>query len=167
MTNDVTYPPTHAGILQELAVEVRSKTLQLLDYAPAEKLTWAPPGTSNSILWHAGHAVWLQDVLCLAIATGKSELPDGWAAVFGMGSRPHRQKEWPAREEVRRQLKLQLPRLVDVIGRLTAEELAALPRFGHSGDDRTLQECIVHGLHDEANHQGEMYLLLKMATKQF
>jgi hypothetical protein len=162
------YLPTHVGILQELAVEVRSKTVQLLDYAPAEMVTWAPSGTSNHLLWHAGHAVWLQDVLCIAVATGKSELPAGWAALFGMGSRPDRPKQpWPAKEEVRWQLKEQMPRLVAVIGRLTPEELAALPRFGHAGDDRTLQECIVHGLHDEANHQGEMYLLLKMATKQF
>jgi hypothetical protein len=159
------YPPTPAGILQELAVEVRSKTVQVLDHAPAEALTWAPPRTSNSILWHAGHAVWLQDVLCIAIATGKSELPAGWASVFGMGSRPNRQEQWPAKDEVRRQLTAQLPRLVDVIGRLTAEEFAAPPRFGHPGDNRTLQECIIHGLHDEANHQGEMYLLLKMACK--
>jgi hypothetical protein len=167
MNTDAAYPPTPVGILQELAVEVRSKTVQLFDYAPADKLTWAPPGTSNPILWHAGHAVWLQDVLCIAIATGKSELPAGWAAVFGMGSRPERPTHaWPAKDDVRRQLKVQLPRLVDVIGRLTPEELTALPRFGHPGDDRTLQECIIHGLHDEANHQGEMYLLLKIATKQ-
>src|SRR5262249_32555344 len=157
-------PATVVGVLQELAVEVRSKTLKLLDHAPAQFLTWAPEGTANNILWHAGHAVWLQDVLCIAIATGKSELPAGWAGTFGMGSRPANQtKPWPAEEEVRRQLQIQLPRLVEVIGRLNPEDLAELPRYGHAGDDRTLQECIIHGLHDEANHQGEMYLLLKMA----
>jgi hypothetical protein len=157
------FPATVVGVLQELAVEVRSKTVQLLDYAPPQFLTWAPAGTANHILWHAGHAVWLQDVLCLAIATGKSELPPGWSATFGMGSRPGRQQgKWPSKEEVRRQLQIQLPQLIEVIGRLTPEELEALPRYGHPGDDRTLQECIVHGLHDEANHQGEMYLLLKL-----
>jgi hypothetical protein len=159
-------PATTIGVLQELAVEVRSKTLQLLDHAPARFLTWAPEGTANHILWHAGHAVWLQDVLCISIATGMSELPAGWSAMFGMGSRPARQQgKWPSKDEVRRQLEMQLPRLAEVIGQQTAEELAASPRYGHPGDNRTLQECIVHGLHDEANHQGEMYLLLKMQSR--
>jgi hypothetical protein len=29
-------------------------------------------------------------------------------------------------------------------------------------DDRNLVSSIVHGLHDEAKHQGEMFLLLKL-----
>ena len=30
------------------------------------------------------------------------------------------------------------------------------------GDTRTLGQSILHASHDEANHQGEMYLLMKM-----
>jgi hypothetical protein len=34
--------------------EVRGKTLRLVQVEPRQAL-WTPPGTSNSILWHAGH----------------------------------------------------------------------------------------------------------------
>ena len=40
--------------------------------------------------------------------------------------------------------------------------LDALPPHAHAGDSRTLGQCVLHGWHDEANHQGEMYLLFKM-----
>jgi hypothetical protein len=80
-----------------------------------------------------------------------------------MGSRPASPlKPWPSREELRRHLKAQLPRVRDALEPVTDAELDALPRHAHPGDSRTLWQCVSHGLHDEANHQGEMYLLLKM-----
>ena len=80
-----------------------------------------------------------------------------------MGANPARTpRPWPAREELRRELTAKLPRVLAAVGPLTPQQLDARPPFAHPGDDRTLRECIVHGLHDEANHQGEMYLLLKM-----
>ncbi len=45
--------------LAELAGQVRQRTLELLGAAEPSWLTWSPPGTSNHILWHAGHALWL------------------------------------------------------------------------------------------------------------
>ena len=151
-----------ARLLQALAAEVRGKTLRVFVSAREDELTWAPEGTSNHILWHAGHSLWLQDALCVRRVTGRSELPAGWAESFGMGSRPAlRVQFWPARDEVLRLLREQLPRLVAVLGGLTDADLDALPRFRAGGDRRRLGECILHGLHDEANHQGEMYLLLK------
>jgi hypothetical protein len=149
--------------LQALATDVRSRTIQLLQAATPGELTWVPRGTSNHVLWHAGHALWLEDVLCIQLVTGSSELPPGWAEMFGMGSRPASWKRpWPAKDELLRQLQAQLPRLLECIGSLSDVQLGAWPPFPHSGDDRTLGESIRHGLHDEANHQGEMYLLLKM-----
>jgi serine/threonine protein kinase len=149
--------------LQALAREVRAKTLQLLVWSRREDLLWAPPGTANHILWHAGHAVWVQDALCIQIATGKSHLPPGWEEMFGMGSRPSlQQKPWPDVREVKSQLEAQLPRWLNVIGAFDDDALDRLPPHPHGRDTRTLGECILHGAHDEANHQGEMYLLLKM-----
>ena len=43
-----------ASCLQTMATEVRGRTLQLLEGARSSELTWAPAGTSNHILWHAG-----------------------------------------------------------------------------------------------------------------
>jgi hypothetical protein len=146
-----------------LARDVRGNTVKLLDAAHTRELTWTPAGTANHLLWHAGHAVWLQDVLCLRLLAGHSTLPVGWEELFGMGSHPDRaRRAWPAREVVHRELVEQLPRLLAAIEPLTPAQLDGQAPHAHPGDDRTLRECIVHGLHDEANHQGEMYLLLKM-----
>ena len=43
--------------LAEMARQVRGDTLRLLAAAPEASLLFAPPGTSNHILWHAGHAL--------------------------------------------------------------------------------------------------------------
>lgn len=138
--------------LEELARQVRDLTIKLLDAAPEDCLLWAPEGTSNHVLWHAGHAVWLQDALGVCLLTGKSELPDGWAETFGADCRPVRETtDWPAREEVRDLLQRQLGRLLELF-RSESAQLVEGP----------LAERIIHGLHDEARHQGEMYLLLKL-----
>jgi hypothetical protein len=152
-----------ARCLRDLATDVRNRTIQLLQAASASESIWVPRGTSNHILWHAGHALWAEDVLCIKLVTGASELPLGWDEMFQMGSRPALwKKPWPAKEELVRQLRDQLPRLTQLIGSLTETQLNHKPQFPHRDDPRTLGESILHGLHDEANHQGEMYLLLKM-----
>ncbi len=158
-------PPAErsAPVLQLLARDVRGKTLQLLQAARPDELLRTPPGTSNHVLWHAGHALWVEDALCVQILTGRSELPPGWAATFGMGSRPAQHRgPWPEPREVRRGLEDQLLRLLALLSSVADDALDRLPPFPHRGDTRTLGESIVHGLHDEANHQGEMYLLLKL-----
>ena len=78
----------HASTLAALASDVRHDTIRFLQAARTRELTWAPPGTSNHILWHAGHAFWVQDALCVRLIAGQSELPGGWERLFGMGSRP-------------------------------------------------------------------------------
>jgi hypothetical protein len=57
---------------------------------------------------------------------------------------------WPTREELHRLLSVQLDRMVEAVA------------AGESRLDDTLAGRIIHGLHDEARHQGEMYLLLKL-----
>lgn len=153
----------HEGnILQLLLGQVRRKTIDLLTNAPVEALRWTPPagGTQNHVLWHAGHALWLGDVLCIEPATGRGELPPGWAATFGAKERPPSQThEWPSRDDVIAHLRRQEQRMFEVIGGLTQQELDKSPG-GRTGE--TLATWIVHGLHDEAKHQGEMFLLLKL-----
>lgn len=152
-------PSSIAATLTELVRQVRSGTLEILAAADERWLTWAPPGTSNHILWHAGHALWLGDVLGVELITGQSELPPGWPETFGMDCRPVGEtNRWPSRAEVDRLLRQQAKRLIKLLGELPPERLE-IP----SGDgSRTLAGRILHGLHDEARHQGEMYLLWKM-----
>jgi DinB superfamily len=157
-----------ANQLTELARQVRGEMLRLLAAAPEPWLTWAPPGTSNHILWHAGHALWLQDVLFVERVTGKSELPSGWAETFGMNCRPleetDKMQAWPRRSEIERHLTQQLNRVLQLLRELPAERLAADARPSHG--NRNLLSSLIHAWHDEAKHQGEMYLLLKMHKAQ-
>lgn len=153
--------------LQGLAEAVRTKTIRLLKNATEAELTWSPPGLSNHLLWHAGHAVWLQDLMCIEAITGRSELPGGWFETFSMKCRPVKQiHDWPAREEVREHLEHQRQRMIEVIGSLSGEGLRSPPRTKILPDAEPLRYWITHGLHDEANHQGEMHLLLKMQRVQ-
>ncbi len=151
------------AVLTELAREVRGDTVRFLQAARPGELTWAPPATSNHLLWHAGHAVWLQDVLCVRLLTGRGELPAGWEELFGMGSRPSRRRGgWPDKEEVLDLLQAQLERVLELLPAVADAALDRLPPHAYPGDTRTLGHCVLHGWHDEAKHQGEMYLLLKM-----
>jgi len=150
-----------ADSLLILLDEVRGKTLQILEAARDEWLTWAPPGTQNHIAWHAGHCAWVTDVLITNPITGKEELPTTWAATFGQhGTPPAMTTSWPARTDLLRRLRDQHARLRQLLSPLTDEQLFAPPR--QWGGPRPLAYFVTHALHDEANHQGEMYLLLKM-----
>ena len=141
-------------LLVDLAQQVRGFTLQLLTAVPDGWLLWSPAGTSNHILWHGGHGLWLQGVLCLKKLVGASELPDGWDKVFGQHCQPvHLTQEWPERKRVVQLLEQQLERMVDVIETAPAAALT---------QDESIVSGIIHGLHDEARHHGEMYLLLKI-----
>ena len=149
--------------LVELAAQVRRHTIELLTAVPEACLLWAPSGTSNHIFWHAGHAVWLLDVLFLELIAGQSELPASWTETFGMDCRPvhetNRLGAWPSRSEVERRLHSQLDRVIQRIAELPTERFA--PDAPAELGSRNLLSCFVHAWHDEARHQGEMYLLLK------
>ena len=68
---------------------------------------------------------------------------------------------WPARDEVRRQLKEQQTRLNELIEAMAPEQTKIDPY-----DARDLVGGIIHAVHDEAKHHGEMYLLLKLCSRR-
>ena len=146
--------------LIELAKLVRGTTVQLLERAPEDWLLWAPFGTSNHITWHAGHSVWLQNCLCVEPISGCSDLPPGWREKFGMNCQPVVEThDWPERAELLHHLHTQLDRMLALLG----EYAGRLNQIGPNGDGHwDLTRGVIHGLHDEARHQGEMYLLMKM-----
>lgn len=151
--------------LLTLAREVRGKTLRLLDGVP-DDLSRFTAGLSNSTLWHAGHALMLVEHLCIMPATGKPpEYPKGWSELFAWNSRPASvdPKAWPPLAEVVGRLREQLDRLVAVIEALPPGQL---DQVIDQARGRTLRYSIVHGLHDEASHQGEIHLLRKLFGKQ-
>jgi hypothetical protein len=143
-----------------LASEVRGKTLRLLDGVTADMARFAAPGMSNSILWHAGHSLLVVEHLSVMPATGKpASYPADWFDKFSWKSMPATVKDWPPLAEVVTTLREQLPRLTSAIESLSPEKLATVV---DPQKNRTLRYSILHGLHDEAGHQGEIWLLKKL-----
>jgi hypothetical protein len=147
----------------ELPRQVRGDTLQVLDEAQAEWLTWAPAGTSNHTLWHAGHGLWRQDLMCVELLSGPSEWPESWAETFGIESRPTTIDEWPSRDEVRSRLQTQFGRMLELVDETPDGVLSETPTAFWG--NRTAFRWIVYGLHDEAKHCGEMYVLSKLCRQ--
>ena len=151
--------------LNLLATEVRGKTLRLLEGVSDDMSRFAAPGLSNTVLWHAGHSLYVVELLGVMPATGAKEpgYPADWSDKFRAGSVPETVKTWPPLADVVNALRDQLQRLTNAIGSLSPQQLDEIvnPQKG-----RTLRYSILHGLHDEAGHQGEIWLLRKMYGKQ-
>ncbi len=155
----------HDQTLLLLATEVRTKTLRLLDGVTADQAKFTGGGgLNNSILWHAGHALVVVEHLCVSAATERPpQYPAGWYQTFGAKSLPAAVTDWPDLGTIVAALQEQLGRLSDVI-RITHP--ARMDQVIDAERNRTLRYSILHGLHDEANHQGEIYLLKKMWAKR-
>jgi hypothetical protein len=147
-----------------LATEVRGKTLRLLDGVTEDMARFAAPGLNNSILWHAGHALMVVEHLSVMPATGQpAGYPAGWFDKFSWQSIPSQVTSWPRLGEVVDALRDQLQRLTAAIAALPPERM---DRIVDPAKNRSLRYSILHGLHDEAVHQGEIWLLRKMFGKQ-
>jgi hypothetical protein len=143
--------------IQEMIRQIRGFTIELAAVENRDMLLWSPPGTSNHMIWHAGHSVWVQDVLCVKPLTGSCELPKEWERKFGQHCEPVASRTtWPEQTEIHELLQEQQQRLLELVGDLPEEKLVV-----NSDDPNDLVGGIIHGLHDEARHHGEMYLLFK------
>jgi hypothetical protein len=150
--------------LMLLAKEVRGKTLRLIDGIDDTQARFAAPGLVNSILWHAGHSLIVVENLGASPATGKPPVyPADWFDKFSWKSTPATVTSWPAVEEVRAALRDQLQRLTAAIETLSNDQLA---KVTDPAKNRTLRYSILHGLHDEAGHQGEIHVLKKLYAKK-
>jgi len=146
--------------LQLLAREVRGKTFKILDGVSEAEARFVPPGLNNSIIWHAGHAFTVVEVLSVSAATGRpAQYPDGWYDLFSAKSKPTRDSKFPPLAQVIEALRNQLELLLSAIEPLNSQQLAVMI---DPARNRTVRYNILHGLHDEANHQGEMWLLRKL-----
>jgi hypothetical protein len=102
----------------------------------------------------------LTEHLGIGPATGKPPAyPADWFDKFSWKSNPATVTSWPTVDQVRSALREQLQRLIAIIEPLSPDQLN---RVVDSERGRTLRFSILHGLHDEADHQGEIHLLKKM-----
>lgn len=144
-----------------LLVEIRGKTLRLLDTVGEEEARWAPPGLQNTILWHAGHAYLLLEWLTMKALGRTPHIPKGWYQLFSWDSHPADVPAdgWPTLTEVVARLGEQQERMTLLIKSLSAATLDE-PAVDHS--EVPVRFAILHALHDEACHCGEIHLLRKL-----
>ena len=141
--------------------EVRGKTLRLLQGVTDDETHWSPPELHNHILWHAGHSFVLVESLAMEAIGELPHIPEGWFEIFSWQSNPAQvaSYRWPSLAQVISELTKQHARLRGVIEDLTEEQLS---RELLGRGNRTARYAIIHGLHDEACHGGEIWLLRKM-----
>jgi hypothetical protein len=145
-----------------LANEVRGKTLRLIEPVSEEQARSGAPGMNNSILWHAGHSLVVVEHLGVApLNEGKLTYPAGYFETFSWKSNPTTVTTWPTLAEMKAKLAEQRDRLVALLEKTDA---ATLDRV-NDAKGRTVRYSILHGLHDEAGHQGEIWLIRKLITK--
>jgi len=146
--------------------DVRGKTLSVLQDLDETQARWAPPGLQNSCLWHAGHAYVVTEFLTMRALDRDATMPENWLKMFSWESNPaHTSPEsWPPLSEVTSALKSQQERFRAIITSLTPEQLDA-PEPGNPS--KPVRYGILHGLHDEARHSGEISLLRKLMAKTF
>ena len=141
--------------------EVRGKTLRLLHAVTDQEAHWPPPELHNHILWHAGHSFVLVESLAMEAVGDLPHIPEGWFEIFSWESKPAQvaSYRWPPLAQIVTQLTEQHMRLRLVIEGLSDEQLSCpLPGRGN----QTARHAIVHALHDEACHSGEIWLLCKL-----
>ena len=145
-----------------LLSEVRGKTLRLLDAVSETQARWAPPGLQNTILWHAGHSFMLLESLSMKALGRARQIPEGWHELFSWDSRPATisADRWPALEVVIAHLKEQLERMTAIV---KSQSDAALAQPAADHPDVPVRFAIIHALHDEACHCGEIHLLRKLS----
>jgi hypothetical protein len=147
--------------LAMLVHEVRAKTLKRLDGLSDDQARWAPAGLQNHCLWHAGHAYVVVEFLSQTAIGKEPVIPDGWWPLFSWESRPGEvpPDHWPLLADVIGHLKSQQIRLAALVEGLDANGLDAPSR---RKPEQTVRYAILHGLHDEACHNGEIWLLRKL-----
>jgi len=141
--------------------EVRGKTLRLLDGVSEKEARRSPRWLQNHIVWHAGHCYVLVESLAMEAIGQQPQIPNGWFEMFSWKSNPGQvaPDQWPTLVQVVSHLADQHRRLRQAIEPLTEGQLSSMAP-GDSG--RPVRYAIVHGLHDEACHSGEIWLLRKM-----
>lgn len=90
----------------ELAVrhceKYRGMTFNMLKGVPVEKYTAQAPGAMNHFLWTVGHLAVGYSFFGKSIGAAMPEVPERYAKLFGMGSKPTgNAADYPSMEEIR------------------------------------------------------------------
>ncbi len=141
--------------------EVRGKTVSILQSVQVQDSLWAPPGLQNTIVWHAGHCYFLVESLTMRAIGRKPKLPPKWDTLFSWDSHPQLVpvERWPLLGVIIESLQDQHERMRLLLETLTPEQLEQPLAFAPGN---SVRYAVIHALHDEACHCGEIHLLRKL-----
>lgn len=143
---------------------VRAITLNAMDGLTEELADLQPPGYSNTMRWHFGHILTVQETIFTHFAGDPPQLDEMILRLFANGTSP---AKWtavpPALPELHRLLENQVDHLCRDYGdRLDEPALKPFRRLGHQMD--TLGEMLAFSLHHEGIHLGYIAGLRKAAA---
>jgi hypothetical protein len=115
---------------QKQAIEVlkftRAMTDKLYQDFPEGKLTHQPSPTDNHALWVLGHLAITDAWYCGMVGASGASMPDGYEALFGMGSKPVSDaSKYPKLSEVRKVYEANRAAMLDWLQKASATELGA------------------------------------------
>jgi DinB superfamily len=141
--------------------EFRGKTVTILQSVQVQDSLWAPPALHNTIVWHAGHCYFLLASLTMRAIGHNPKLPTKWDMLFSWDSHPQLVPAecWPPLGVIIESLQNQHERMRLLAEALTPEQLEQPLAFAPGN---SVRYAVIHALHDEACHCGEIHRLRKL-----
>jgi uncharacterized damage-inducible protein DinB len=134
---------------------IRTKTIQWIEEVDSTIFDTMPANFNNTLHWHLGHILLVQDRLTLRLIGEKIGLPDTYTEWFANGTKP---ADWltqpPAVDLLLEELKQQTERLQKQISGKLSNKLV-LPFLNMD----TLGESLGYSLYHEGMHLGNMMAL--------
>ena len=113
-----------SGFQRQLTTARDTSERYLADFQTPEQWTYQVHDKANHALWFAGHMGQTDNFLISLVAPEKAVSKDGWAAQFGMGSRPtNNPNDYPAVLEVLDYMRDRRRVLMEILGALSEEDL--------------------------------------------
>jgi hypothetical protein len=138
---------------------VRSRTVKWIEAVDPAVVDVMPSNYNNTIHWHVGHILTVQDRLTLRLSGLPVGIPDEYTDLFGNGTKPADwQTEPPAVSTLLQQLKEQGERIkTQLLGKLDhkLETKLAFP----FNDLETVSQALTYSLFHEGQHLGFMNAL--------
>jgi hypothetical protein len=145
---------TEEQVFRQMAL-YRSRTVNWIEAVDPVILDVKSANFNNTLHWHIGHILLIQDRLTLLLSGKEIELPEAYTVWFGNGTKPADwQTEPPAVEVLLQELKDQTERLQKHLTGKFADKLA-IPFLHYE----YVEESLIHSFYHEGVHLGYMMAL--------